>query len=400
MGLSFRLRIVIMMAAMTIGACSVLSYLLYNSGAYHLDALLDTVVEYEDTQDQPWEAQVSDSGRARVIDLSPEEFEQRYGGYLDNLSATKGDLARNSWIITSVVVFACSIAIYLLSGIFLKPLKLFSEQAAQIDKKNLTDIRLDEGVVPEFKNLSRSINGMLDRLSAAFEAQKQFSGNAAHELRTPLALMQVKLDECRRKDSSAHPAFRAETLSLLSEQTERLSGIVKTLLSMSELESVSCSERVSLGPLVEEVLFDLDGLAQKNGISLIQEGEALDLLGNDRLLYRAVFNLVENGIKYNRPFGSVTVKVCSEGGMAAIRVMDTGRGVPHQCRKAVFQPFFRAGEIRGCCVGGAGLGLSFVWEVVRMHDGSIEVERSSDEGSSFLVRIPLPDFDFQEYSET
>ena len=247
-------------------------------------------------------------------------------------------------------------------------------------------MRIDEDVLPEFRQLSRSFNQMLERLSNAFDAQRQFTGNAAHELRTPLALMQAQLDLF----SAEHPDVRPETaefLTLLREQTERLTQMTKTLLEMSNLQQVARNERIQLAPMVEEIFADLAPLTDKRGITLEAEGDGV-MTGSDALIYRLLFNLTENAVKYNRPGGSVRVSVTQEPEKLRIRVSDTGCGIPEKYQQSIFQPFFRVDKSRSREYGGAGLGLSLVWEIANLHGGSVWVEESSDKGTTIAVELP------------
>ena len=252
---------------------------------------------------------------------------------------------------------------------------------------NLTDMKITEEVLPEFRQFSISFNSMLDRLDEGFTAQRQFTGNAAHELRTPLALMQAQLDLF----SAEHPDVLPETadfLCLLREQTERMSQMTKTLLEMSELRTVPCTDQIEIAPMVEEIFADLSPLADKNGIALEFCGNGI-MTGSDTLIYRLIFNLTENAIRYNRPNGTVNVKTSKEGTHLVIRISDTGHGIPEQYRESIFQPFFRVDKSRSREYGGVGLGLSLVWEIAALHGGDVRVEDSSDIGTTIAVAFPM-----------
>ena len=276
---------------------------------------------------------------------------------------------------------------YFVSGRALKPLRSFASQVEQVQLNNLADMRIDEDSISEFRQLSRSFNQMLERLNNAFAAQRQFTGNAAHELRTPLALMQAQLELF----SAEHPDVRPETaefLTLLREQTERLTQMTKTLLEMSNLQQVARNEQLQLAPMVEEIFTDLASLAEKRSITLEAEGDAA-LTGSDALIYRLIFNLTENAVKYNRPGGSVRVSVTQELEKLLLRVSDTGCGIPEEYQRSIFQPFFRVDKSRSREYGGVGLGLSLVWEIVKLHGGTVCVENSSEAGTTVAVSLPL-----------
>ena len=274
------------------------------------------------------------------------------------------------------------------SGSALKPLRRFTAKAERIQLQSLSEITLSEEEAPEFSRLSRAINQMLKRLDRAFDAQRQFAGNAAHELRTPLALMQAQLDLYMSAEHEEACSETRETISMLREQTERLSKMVRTLLDMSELKAVPRTDEIQLAPMIEEVLADLSPLAEKSGVTLLQKGEDLWVTGSDVLIYRAIFNLVENGVKYNRPGGSVCVAASRRGGEAVIEVADTGCGIPEAFRESVFQPFFRVDKSRSREKGGVGLGLSLVWEIAHLHGGGVRVRESGEQGTTIELTLP------------
>ena len=381
--LSFQWRITLMTSLLIAAACVALNLLLFHSGVYYFDSLGEYVAEYDDPVALPASGEVD----IVFLELTQEQFEQFQQQFIRELNDAKTELREKGWLITAVVTVLSGLIAYYVSGRSLKPLRTFSEQTGKIQAETLTSIRLNEDTIPEFQTLSRSINRMLERLSAGFEAQRQFAGNDAHELRTPLTLMQARLELYERENTSLSSGTR-EALGLLKEQTERLSHMVKTLLEMSELETVSRKDRIELAPMIEEVLTDLVPLAEKSGVTLCQEGENVILTGSDVLLYRMLFNLVENGIRYNHPGGRVTVSACRRGRAAEIRVQDTGQGISPKDRENIFQPFFRVDKSRSRAMGGVGLGLALVWEIVRLHAGRIDVEDGAPEGTLIVVTLP------------
>ena len=291
-----------------------------------------------------------------------------------------------NWYVTAVVTALSGILAYFVSGRALKPLRSFASQVEQVQLNNLADMRIDEDVIPEFRQLSRSFNQMLERLNNAFAAQRQFTGNAAHELRTPLALMQAQLELF----SAEHPDVLPETaefLTLLREQTERLTRLTKTLLEMSNLQQVARNERIQLAPMIEEIFTDLAPLVEKRGITLEADGDGI-MTGSDALIYRLLFNLTENAVKYNRPGGTVRISLAQGQEKLIIRVSDTGRGILDEYQRSIFHPFFRVDKSRSREYGGAGLGLSLVWEIASLHGGSVWVEESSDRGTTIAVELP------------
>lgn len=379
---SFQWRITLLTALLIAASCIILNLLLFHSGSYYLESMGEYVVDFSDS------SFLDDIGEDMVfVELTQEQFDEFQSNFSQELNDTKTGFWQRGWVLTTIVTALSGVIAYFVSGRSLRPLRKFSAQAEQVRMENLTEARLDEDTIPEFRALSRSINQMLERLSKAFEAQRQFTGNAAHELRTPLALMQARLDLHEKECPTSSPET-ADTIALLREQTEHLSHLVKILLNMSELETIARTDRIELSPMIEEVLTDLTPLAEKNSVTLKQTGEALDLTGSDVLLYRVLFNLVENAIKYNRTGGSVTISAQEEDGYAVIRVCDTGPGIPEKHMENIFQPFYRVDKSRSRALGGVGLGLSLVWEIVRLHEGTVCIEESSEAGTTIVVTLP------------
>ena len=370
--ISVQWRITILTALLIAAACVSLNLLLFYSGSDSMDALNGFVVEYKTGNQQEM-----------TIEIPQENMQAFFSGFSQQVSAEKVRFERIGWCITALVTLLSAVIAYFVSGRALKPLGDFARQTGQINEE-----RLSEDTTAEFRQLSRSVNAMLDRLAQSFDTQRQFTGNAAHELRTPLALIQTRLELF----AAEHSQMDAETAALLrfeQEQLERLSALVRTLLEMSDLQSVPRTDRIDLAPMAEEVLVDLTPLAQKNGITLTQTGDNVQLTGSDVLLYRVLFNLTENAIKYNRTGGTVELSVEREGGQAAIRVRDTGPGIAEEYRDSIFQPFFRVDKSRSRAMGGVGLGLALVQEIVRLHGGTVRVEQSADTGTTILVTLPV-----------
>ncbi len=374
--LSLQWRITLMTVLLTGVTCIAMNLLLCSSGVYYMDTITDTL-----------------QGDSTVILNSEgaESFDPQLITPNENLAivvnGAQGRFRTTNWYITAVVTVLSGILAYFVSGRALKPLRSFASQVEKVQLNNLADMRINEDVLPEFRQLSHSFNQMLERLNNAFAAQRQFTGNAAHELRTPLALMQAQLELF----SAEHPDVLPETaefLTLLREQTERLTQMTKTLLEMSNLQQVARNEHIQLAPMIEEIFTDLAPLAEKNDIALEVEGDGA-MIGSDALIYRLLFNLTENAVKYNRHGGSVRVTVSQESEKLLIRVSDTGRGIPEEFQRSIFQPFFRVDKSRSREYGGAGLGLSLVWEIAELHGGSVRVTKSSDRGTTILVELPV-----------
>ena len=372
--LSLQWRITLMTALLVCVTCVLMNCLIGYSGMRYMDSIGSGISACADI----------DGGAAASFDPDNRELDEELTIVVSNAQES---FSATNWLITVAVTLLGGVLAYFVSGRALRPLRAFASQVENVQPSNLADMKISEDVLPEFQQFGKSFNSMIDRLDEGFSAQRQFTGNAAHELRTPLALMQAQVELF----SAEHPDMGPEEaafLELLQEQTEKMSQMTKTLLEMSELRSVPCNDRIELAPMVEEVLADLTPLAEARGIALESSGDAR-LTGSDTLIYRLVFNLVENAIRYSRPDTAVRVSACEEGGRVVLRVEDSGPGIPEQFRKSVFQPFFRVDSSRSREYGGVGLGLSLVWEIVALHGGTVEVEKSSADGAVMRVELPV-----------
>ena len=357
--------------------CGCLTMFVYKNGVYYMDSLQKAV-----------DAQGDDSGGGSeeiYISIPEDKWDEFSNDFSVQVYNNKEDYRKNSLIISALLAILGGVATYFISGHALKPLREFSDKIEEVQVQNLADSRIEESKIKELNQLSVSYNKMLERLQDAFEVQRQFTANAAHELRTPLSLMQVQLDLYH---STQHPGSDADTLQMIkmvTEQNDRLSKMVKTLLDMSELQTVGRDEQIIMDDLVDEVLEDLEPLAQEKNIKLIGKCKDITMVGSDILIYRLVYNLVENAIKYNHSGGQVTVTAYKEQKHIYLSVADTGSGIPKELRERVFEPFFRVDKSRSRKLGGVGLGLALVHEIVRVHDGSITVKSNPSGGTIFEV---------------
>ena len=357
--------------------CGCLTMFVYKNGVYYIDSLQDAVESQGDEKGNK-----SDEIYISIPDDKWDEFADEFSVQVYN---NKADYKRNSLIITVLLALLGGVVTYFISGHALRPIRKFSDKIEEVQAQNLSDSRIEENNVKELNQLGISYNKMLERLSEAFEIQRQFTANAAHELRTPLALMQVQLD---LYNSASHPGNDADTLQtikMVTEQNDKLNRMVKTLLDMSELQTVGRDDKIILDAIVEEVLADLEPLAVEKNIKLIGKCEDATMTGSDILIYRLVYNLVENAIKYNHPLGQVTVTAYQRNKHVYLSVEDTGSGIPKELRERVFEPFFRVDKSRSRELGGVGLGLAFVREIVRVHDGSICIKSGKTGGTIFEV---------------
>ena len=357
--------------------CGCVTTLVYKNGVYYMDSLQETV-------DAQGDDHVDDSEEI-YISIPEDKWDEFANDFSVQVYNNKADYKKNSLIISALLALLGGVATYFISGHALRPIREFSDKIEKVQAQNLADSRIEENQVEELNQLSVSYNKMLERLSDAFEMQRQFTANAAHELRTPLALMQVQLD---LYNSTRHPGSDEETLQtikMVTEQNDRLGKMVKTLLDMSELQTVGRDDKIIVDALVDEVLADLEPLAQEKNIKLIGKCENITMVGSDILIYRLVYNLVENAIKYNHAGGQVTVTADRKEKQVHLSVADTGNGIPEELRERVFEPFFRVDKSRSRALGGVGLGLALVHEIVRVHDGSITVRSNPSGGTIFDV---------------
>ena len=365
--------------------CGCLTFFLYKNGVYYFDTLQESVTEQ------------GAAPEALYIDIPDDAWDDFVAQFSMKVYNSKSDYRSRSLLITVIVALIGGAATYFISGRALKPLREFSETVEKVQAQNLTDYTIEENKIAELDRLRKSFNKMLMRLSVSFETQRQFTGNAAHELRTPLALIQAQLDLYHAAEHPESTTAAEETIQMVTEQNERLSKLVRTLLDMSELQTVVRNDRIELHGLIEEVLTDLEPLAQEKNIELIQNSrrggekadEELFMTGSDILIYRMLYNLVENAIKYNQKDGTVTVSAIKEKNEVVLTVSDTGNGIDEAFRTQIFEPFFRIDKSRSRELGGVGLGLTMVREVVRVHDGTIKVYANKNKGTTFEVKMRL-----------
>ena len=383
--ISLQWRLTILTTVLITVLCGCLTFFLYRNGIYYFDTLQETVTDQ------------SAAPEAVYIDIPDNEWDDFAAQFATKVYNSKSDYRNRSLLITVVVALIGGAVTFFVSGRALKPLKEFSETVEKVQAQNLADYTIEENRIAELDRLRTSYNKMLLRLSESFETQRQFTGNAAHELRTPLALIQAQLDLYHTTEHPDSTTVAGETIQMVTEQNERLSKLVRTLLDMSELQTVSRNDRIELHSLIEEVLTDLEPLAQEKKVELIQRSqgagakadEELFLTGSEILIYRMLYNLVENAIKYNRENGSVTVSAIKEKNKVILKVSDTGNGIDEAFREQIFEPFFRIDKSRSRELGGVGLGLAMVREVVRVHDGTIEVYTNKHSGTTFEVKMGI-----------
>ena len=392
---SLQLKLTLLLSLLMIISCVLMYFFISHSAVSGMDGLQNYMIKV-DPQD-------GDSPITFNVDpkaLFP-QFEQE-------IQETKEDFLLRSVIATTIIILLSSVCTYFLTKKTLTPLQKLTSEVSQIQAQNLSTQLAVPNSKDEIAQLTSSFNEMLTRLDNAFSTQKQFSANAAHELRTPLAVLQTNLEVFEKKQEPEMVEYR-QLFTMIKEQTARLSQLVGTLLDMTNLKSVPRTDHVSLEELVDEVFCDLDPVAEKAGISIhFDDSSSQDLYtdvhtpdvsapnnnirnitGSYVLLYRAVYNLVENAIKYNRPNGSVTVSVREQNGQAMILVKDTGIGISPENQKKIFDPFFRVDKSRSRAMGGAGLGLALVDSIAKEHGGTVNVLESSETGSTIALMLPV-----------
>ena len=377
MSLQWRLTCIITLYIAVI--CGCLTMFVYKNGVYYIDSLQETVAAREDDNE-------NDSDEI-YISIPEDKWDEFANDFSLQVYSNKADYKRNSFIISAVLALMGGVVTYFISGHALRPIREFSDKIEEVEAQNLADSRIEENKVKELNQLSISYNRMLTRLSDAFEVQRQFTANAAHELRTPLSLIQVQLDLYNAARHPGNDADTMQTIKMVTEQNDRLNKMVKTLLDMSELQTVGRDEVIAVDALVDEVLADLEPLAQEKNITLVENCKNITMRGSDILIYRMVYNLVENAIKYNHVDGQVIVTAYQEENHVHLSVEDTGSGIPEELKERVFEPFFRVDKSRSRELGGVGLGLALVREIVRVHDGSITVRSNPSGGTVFELQF-------------
>lgn len=376
--MSLQWRITIITTLFIAVICGCLTMFVYKNGVYYIDLLQDTV-------DAKGDGESGKEPDEIYINIPDDKWDDFANDFSHQVYNNKADYKKRSLLFSTLLALLGGVVTYYIVGHALKPLKKFSDKIEEVQAQNLSDSRIEENEVKELNQLSVSYNKMLERLSEAFEVQRQFTANAAHELRTPLALMQVQLDLYNSTEHPGNDECTGHTIAMITEQNERLSKVVKTLLDMSELRITVRDEKIMVDALVEEVLEDLEPLAAEKNVELIGKCNPVTMTGSDILIYRLVYNLVENAIKYNHPEGKVTVTACQKEKKVILSVADTGSGIPGELRERVFEPFFRVDKSRSRELGGVGLGLALVHEIVKAHDGSISIKDNPSGGTVFEV---------------
>ena len=373
--LSLRWKLTLMTAFMVITACLAISFFISRSAILYMDEIGNSAIAILPNTDIP----TTTTDEIQVV-LNPKSV------VADTVKNTQIEFWIKSLAITLIITLTVSFLMYLIVGYALYPLRELTLQIEDIQAKNLKDPILSKSNSTEIERLTLAFNRLLLRLEETFATQRQFSANAAHELRTPLAVMSTKF-EVFEKNKNPDEADYKEAINMARNQTDRLSHVIDILLEMTELQSAPKSDSISLSEITEEVICDLVAVAEKKSISLVQDDGEARLTGSDTLVYRAIYNLIENAIKYNKEGGKVSVAITEDESFAKVIITDTGSGIAKEDWDRIFEPFFRVDKSRSRSMGGAGLGLALVKEIAVRHGGDVKVIESSNKGSSIELSL-------------
>lgn len=372
---SLQWKLTVITAIIVILSCLAISYAISKSAISSMSKIEDSAVAI-----LPTSPATDTTGEVVQLQISTKDV------ISDMAKGIQADFWKSSLLITIIITVASSSMMYFFIGYALKPLQNLSEQIEDIQAKNLKHLVVSDQSSIEIEQLTNAFNEMLERLSNTFAAQRQFSANAAHELRTPLAVMRTKL-EVFEKNNNPSAAEYQETVHMIRMQTSRLSHVIDILLEMTDLQSAQKQDHISLADMAEEVICDLTAVADKKEITITQNPGTAEIIGNDTLIYRAIYNLVENAIKYNHAGGNVTVSIKEENEFATVNVRDNGPGIQQEDWQHIFEPFFRVDKSRSRDMGGAGLGLALVKEIARQHGGDVYVVQSSKNGTEIALKL-------------
>ncbi|TRW25043.1 HAMP domain-containing histidine kinase [Criibacterium bergeronii] len=373
--LSLQWKLTLTTALLVIIVCLTLSYSISKTAILYMDEIENSVIAVF-----PEEIFKNPSSENIELNIDPSE------NISEKIKDTQSGFWGKSLLITAIITCISSIIVYFLVGYFLKPLKKFNKQLQNIQVKNLQEpIPLTSNSV-EIVKITDTFNEMLKRINDAFSAQKQFSANAAHELRTPIAVMQTQIEVLKKNYNSDISDYKDVT-NMVATQTERLSQVIDILLEMTQLQTAEKKDMISLYELIEEVICDLSAVAEQKNVEIIQKSGDAKLLGNEMLIYRAIYNLIENAIKYNIEGGNVSVEIEEDEKYAKVIVIDTGKGIDKNNWKQIFEPFFRVDKSRSRSMGGAGLGLALVKEIALRHAGDVCVVNSNNNGTKIELKL-------------
>lgn len=373
--LSLRWKLTLMTAFMVVTACLAICFFISRSAILYMDEIGNSAIAILPNTDIP----TTTTDEIQVV-LNPKSV------VADTVKSTQIEFWIKSLAITLIITLTVSFLMYLIVGYALYPLRELTLQIEDIQAKNLKEPILSKSNSTEIERLTLAFNRLLLRLEETFATQRQFSANAAHELRTPLAVMSTKF-EVFEKNKNPDEADYKEAIGMARSQTDRLSHVIDILLEMTELQSAPKSDSISLSEITEEVICDLVAVAEKKSISLVQDDGEARLTGSDTLVYRAIYNLIENAIKYNKEGGTVSVAIAEDDSFAKVIITDTGSGIAKEDWDKIFEPFFRVDKSRSRSMGGAGLGLALVKEIAVRHGGDVKVIESSNKGSSIELSL-------------
>lgn len=370
--MSLRLRIAILTSILIALTSLTMNFFMNKTAYFYIDSLGGYVDKMENKEDL-------------YINIDKDKIGDFNTNFSDQVTITKNNFSKKSWIITSLVTIFGGIISYFLSGKFLEPLDKFSNQIEQIQLKNITDYEVKENPIKEFQKLTKSFNQMLERLNESYKNEREFTARAAHELRTPLTIINSQIDLFEEENMDEDEIKNLVTM--IKNESDRLSKLVTSLLDLSELRSVTRNEKIELSSLIEEAIQDLSFISDKKNINIENLCQEIYIEGSDLLIYRVFYNLIENAIKYNNNNGFVKIYSKINKDFAEIYVEDGGIGIAKSEKENIFKAFYR---IKANDEIGSGLGLSLVKETIKLHRGKIKV-LDKEKGSLIKVSLPISD---------
>ena len=374
---SLQLKLTLATAFLIIISCLTISYSISSFAVVYMSEIEDSAIAI-----LPNDTLATDSEDSFEVALDPKV------ALSDMFKNTRDEFWVKSLLITLIITIISSLTMYLVIGHALRPLQNLGKQMGEIQIKNLQTPIVSGNADNEIAQLTNAFNKMLSRLGTNFAEQKQFSANAAHELRTPLAVIRTRLEVLGKSNTVEIEEYK-DTIAMITTQIDRLSHVIDVLLEMTELQSAEKTDHISLADMVEEILYDLAAIAEARGITVVQTAGNAEIIGNDTLIYRAIYNLIENAIKYNRDGGKVIIAIEAQENLAVVRISDTGSGIEKSEWEHIFEPFFRIDKSRSRSMGGAGLGLALVREIAKEHSGNAKVVKSSTEGTTIELSLQI-----------
>lgn len=290
-----------------------------------------------------------------------------------------------SFGITFIVVVIAGFVTYRLVDKFLEPITDLKNRMKEVNVQNLSKQIEVKETGDEIEEITVSFNDMIIRLSRLFGEEKSFLQNAAHELRTPLAVLKTKIDVFKKNENNTIEDYQ-KMLASVTEYNDRMSHLVQMLLQIQESQTVERKDEINIYDLIDEVIMDLSIYIDEKHLSVTEEGDRAQIIGSDLLMYRVFYNLIENAIKYNVDGGYINVLINENEDDVVIKIEDSGRGIESD-KKKIFEAFYRERRTANES-NGVGLGLHLVKQIIELHSGTIEVKDGEKVGTQFIVTVP------------